>query len=81
MLRHRPARHGNPAIARAALDAALETDPDHSLSQLLFAAMASGRGHEALRSMLEATTAILGEVHPDAAVDVEDEDGDGPASR
>ena len=31
--------------------------------------------------MLEATTAILGEVHPDAAVDVEDEDGDGPASR
>ncbi|SQB95020.1 Uncharacterised protein [Clostridium paraputrificum] len=73
--------HGNPAIARAALDAALETDPDHSLSQLLFAAMASGRGHEALRSMLEATTAILGEVHPDAAVDVEDEDGDGPASR
>lgn len=57
--------HGNATIARAALDAALLTDPGHSLSQLLLVAMTSGRGEEALRSMLEATTAIRGEVHPE----------------
>ncbi len=68
--------HGNPGIARAALDAALETDPEHSLSQLLFAAMASGRGEEALRSMLRATSAILDEVHP-----ADPGDDDGPVSR
>ena len=42
------------------------------------AAMLGNRKHQLL---MIATTAILGEVHPDAAVDVEDEDGDGPASR
>lgn len=57
--------HGNATIAKAALDAALVTDPGHSLSQLLLVAMTSGRGEEALRSMLEVTTAILGEVHPE----------------
>ena len=59
--------HGSPSIAKAALDAALETDPGHSLSQLLLAAMSSGRGEEALRSMLEATEDIIGAVHPDGA--------------
>ncbi|MFD5867103.1 DUF4192 domain-containing protein [Corynebacterium sp. NPDC060344] len=67
--------HGNASIAKAALDAAVDTDPEHSLSNLLFAAMASGRGDEALRSMLEATTAILGEVHPGGHGDA---DGPGP---
>lgn len=83
--------HGNPTIARAALDAALQTDPGHSLSQLLMAAMTSGRGDEALRSMLEATSAILGEVHPEGSGYWADEcmdgesggagDGDGPGPR
>lgn len=65
--------HGSPSIAKAALDAALETDPGHSLSQLLLAAMSSGRGEEALRSMLQATEDIIGAVHPDGAGHFDDD--------
>lgn len=56
--------NGNAGIAKAALDAALDTDPGHSLSQLLYRAMASGRGEDALTSMLRATTAMLADIHP-----------------
>lgn len=56
---------GSPSVARAALDAALETDPTHSLSMLLGAAFASGRSDIAIRSMLEATAAFTGDVLPD----------------
>ncbi|PMC61501.1 hypothetical protein CJ204_10710 [Corynebacterium xerosis] len=65
--------HGSPSIAKAALNAALETDPGHSLSQLLLAAMSSGRGEEALRSMLQATEDIIGAVHPDGAGHFDDD--------
>ncbi|WP_295628475.1 DUF4192 domain-containing protein [uncultured Corynebacterium sp.] len=59
--------HGSASVAGAAVDAALETDPSHSLSQLLAATFASGRAGTALRAMLEATGAVIDEVHAEGS--------------
>lgn len=58
---------GSPATADAALTAALQTDPDHSLSRLLRAAMMSGGGRTAVEAMLDAAEGVRRAVHGDDA--------------
>lgn len=65
--------HGSPATADAALAAALETDPGHSLTQLLRAAMMSGGGRTAVEAMLDAAEGVRRAVHGDGEGDC---DGD-----